>query len=134
MITSYEEALKIAKNYINPNQLSVIKQLAKGEEGEFFVAKIIEIANVVQAMPITYQTQNIKDPIAQLHYFTNNCDWYITERDKEPEQLQAFGAANFGNGYELGYISIVELLANNAELDLYYTPVPISKIRKRESN
>lgn len=48
----------------------------------------------------------------------------------EPEQHQAFGAANLGYGAELGYISIEELKENNVELDLYWTPKPLSQIER----
>ena len=46
------------------------------------------------------------------------------EQNADPDhagQVQAFGIADLGMGPELGYISIPELLANGAELDLYYT-------------
>jgi len=68
--------------------------------------------------------------IAHLHYFTGSGDWYITERDTSTEQHQAFGLADLGYGGELGYISIAELIANNVELDLHFTPQPLAQLRK----
>ena len=62
--------------------------------------------------------------LAHLHYFIGGCDWWIVEKDSDPDQagqVQAFGIADLGMGAELGYISIPELLENGAELDLYYT-------------
>jgi hypothetical protein len=70
-----------------------------------------------------------------LHYFTHGGDYWITERDMASEQLQAFGLADIGYGPELGYISIVELLENGAELDLHYSPgvVTVGEIREHQS-
>ena len=85
-------------------------------------------------MPQTYEQDGMgEQAIAHLHYFTSGCDWYITERDSDPDgegQIQAFGSANLGYGPELGYISIKELLENGAELDLYFTPCTLSSLRK----
>jgi hypothetical protein len=50
-------------------------------------------------------------------YFTGGCDWWIVEKDSDPDhagQAQAFGIADLGMGAELGYISIPELLENGA--------------------
>src|SRR3989442_851268 len=70
--------------------------------------------------------------IVYLHYFNGSMDWYITEKDMEAGgQHQAFGLADFGDGGELGYISIVELIRNHVELDLYWTPCTLAHIRAR---
>ena len=46
------------------------------------------------------------------------------------EMLQAFGYADIGYGPEAGYISIEELLENDVELDLYWTPRPWGEVKK----
>lgn len=51
-----------------------------------------------------------EESIAYLHYFRGSADWYILEKDSEPEQFQAFGWADLGGGGELGYISIIDLV------------------------
>lgn len=80
-----------------------------------------------------YQTDGQGDQaVVQLHYYTQGCDWDITERDMEAEQLQAFGAADLGYGAELGYISIVEILECGAELDLHWTPKTLAAIKTDE--
>jgi len=56
-------------------------------------------------------------------------DWYITERDMETDQLQAFGLANLGYGGELGYISIEELKSSNVEIDLHWTPKTLREVK-----
>jgi hypothetical protein len=90
-------------------------------------------------MPVTYATDGQgDDATVHLHYFTGGCDWYITEKDAgtpdEPGQRQAFGLANLGYGGELGYISIAELIANGAELDLYWRAVPLRTVKAKESH
>lgn len=123
------EAARKIKGFITPAQLEVIGNACRGEEREFFKAKLAELANTIETMPVTYQTDGQgMDAIVHLHYFTGGADWYITERDCETEQLQAFGSVNLGYGAELGYINIVELLACGAELDLHWTPKKLSEI------
>ena len=120
------------ENFICRSQLLILQSNTKGEEGEFFNSKIKELKNLFETMPKTYEQDGKgKDAIAYLHYFKNDCDWYITERDMEQEQLQAFGLACLNGDYpEIGYISIVELLSVGAELDLYWTPKTIKEIEK----
>lgn len=117
------------KNFISGVELEVIGNACRGDEREFFKTKLVELANTVETMPTTYQTDGQGDQaVAHLHYFSRDCDWYITERDCEEEQLQAFGLACIWEE-ELGYISIAELLAAGAELDLYWTPKTLSEIK-----
>ena len=69
--------------------------------------------------------------LAHLHYFIGGCDWWIVEKDSDPDhagQVQAFGIADLGMGAELGYISIPELLENGAETDLYFKAKTIGDI------
>lgn len=124
----------LLSKFISKVQLKIVNSNLKGEEAEFFVKKMAEIATIIQCMPKTYETDGQgKKAIAYLHYFKNGCDWFITERDcmMEEPQYQAFGFANLGHGGELGYISIEELIQSNAELDFYWTPVSIEDIEKK---
>lgn len=117
------------KRFIGRNQLYVIGSGLSGEEKQFFFDKAVEMANRIETMPKTYEQDGKgMEAVAYLHYFIGNMDWYITEKDIEGEQHQAFGLANLGHGGELGYISIVELVENNVELDFYFTPKPLSQI------
>ncbi len=113
-------------------QLNLVGSLCRGEEGDFFRAKLIEYAERVANMPKTYDQDGLgDDAVAHLHYFSGGCDWYITEKDSEDEQAQAFGLANLGYGGELGYISLVELCQHaRVELDLHFTPTKLSAIKK----
>ena len=86
-------------------------------------------------MPKTYEQDGLgEEAVVHLHYFTGSADWWITEKDSDPDgegQVQAFGLADlFQDGGELGYISLVEILAAGAELDLHWTPKPLAHARK----
>lgn len=117
------------RDFIGVNQRRVIKQACHGEEREFFLAKLEALAEHIRTMPQTYDQDGKGDQAtAHLHYFIGGCDWYITEKDRCAEQLQAFGLADLGHGPELGYISLVELLACGAELDLYFTPCTLAAL------
>jgi len=123
-------AIHQLKGFIGRNQLAAIDAGVWGEERQFFYDKLVEMAQVVTTMPVTYQTDGQGlDAVVQLHYFVAGCDWFITERDCESEQFQAFGKADLGYGGELGYISIVEILENGGELDLHWTPKTLKEIK-----
>jgi len=125
-----KEIKETLKKFIGSAQLSVMLQNTKGEEGEFFITKLLEVYSLVASMPKTYETDGQgKKAVVQLHYFLGGWDWYITEKDKEAEQHQAFGWASPPDYEpEAGYISIVELLTNHAELDLYWKPKTIEEL------
>ena len=117
--------LDTLKLLTTPEQFEVITDAMIGEEGDHFIGIIDRIHATWQAMPKTYEsTAQGRAALARLHYFIGGCDWWIVEKDSDPDnagQVQAFGIADLGMGPELGYISIPELLENGAELDLYYT-------------
>ena len=123
------------ENFMAPPQLRTVRSYSRfSEEREFFQDKIREIEELIKDMPKTYDTQDQKDPLVTLHYFYGSCDWWIIEKDKEPEQLQAFGYACLNGdtqNAELGYISIEELKSINAELDLYFRPRPLSEVKNK---
>ncbi len=114
--------MKTLQNFIGAEQLRVLLQLRKGEEGRHFEQVLTNISATIASMPKTYETDGQGyGAIAYLHYFTPSGDWWITERDTSDEQLQAFGYA-WINGFdnaEFGYISIKDLIEHGAELDLY---------------
>lgn len=103
-----------------------------GEEWQFFADKMKELAGVIAAMPKTYDQDGKGDEaVAHLHYFRGAADWYITEKDMEGRGTeQAFGLADlYGDGGELGYISIIELTEAGVELDFHFEPKTIGQIR-----
>ena len=120
---------------LSRGQLFVMCDGAQGEESEYFRDKIHTLAKLIEHMPRTYAQDGLGDQaIAYLHYFKGGADWYITELDietaDEPGQHQAFGLANLGYGAELGYISIVELVANGVELDLHFSPTTLATLKE----
>ncbi|HUD75745.1 MAG TPA: hypothetical protein VMQ76_11790 [Terracidiphilus sp.] len=129
-------ALPTVRGFIGADQIEVIGRNCRGEERAFFFQMLADLAERINAMPKTHETDGQgAEAIAHLHYFTPSMDWYITEKDAgslddtpEDFQSQAFGVANLGYGPELGYISIRELLDNGAELDLYWHPRALAKI------
>ena len=125
--------LDILKMLTPPAQYEAIIAGMMGEEGDAFIEIIDRIYATWEQMPKTYETADQgRETIAHLHFFVGACDWWIVEKDADTDhagQVQAFGIADLGMGYrELGYISIPELLANGAELDLHFQPKPIGEI------
>lgn len=128
------EHVKILKGIMSPSQLSVIANGCRSEEKSFFFEKLAELANTFNTMPKTYEQDGKGDQaIAYLHYFRGTMDWYITEKDMEAEQHQAFGYADLGEGFgELGYISLIELSEIGAELDMHFTPKTLAEVKEGE--
>ena len=111
---------------------TLIENLHRSEEAEAFADIILNLAERIKAMPQVYETDGQgKNALAQLHYFVGSYDGYIVEKDTDEKQIQAFGWASFGYGFEAVYISIDELL-DLAELDLYFTPCPIGQVIKED--
>ena len=125
-------AAKALRGFIPPAQMELMGTLCRGEEGDFFRAKFVEFAERIGKMPKTYEQDGMGDEaVIYLHYFSGGCDWYITEKDMEDEQAQAFGYADLGYGGELGYISLVELCqCRGVELDLHFTPTTLATIKE----
>lgn len=124
------------RGFIGESEARAIRSAMRGEESEHFRELVKHWAQVITAMPKTYETDGQGDAaVVHLHYFKSGADWYIVEKDAgTPHDLgqhQAFGWADLGYGGELGYISIAELIANGAELDLYWRPVPLRAIKER---
>lgn len=132
----FDQAMTYLTPFLSGSQFKAIKIGAAGEEAQYFYDKMVEMADLVRTMPKTYEQDGKGgDAVAYLHYFKGGGDWYITEKDKgggdvENMQQQAFGLADiYGDGGELGYISIQELVNNGVELDLHWQPKTIKQIR-----
>lgn len=127
-------AFQKIKQFVSSAQISILADLcSNSEERHEFRSIVLSLAERIETMPATYETEGSADPIAFLHYFRGNADFYITEKDCDDDgegQIQAFGLADIGYGAELGYISIQELIENRVEIDLYFEPKRLSSIRK----
>ena len=143
-------AMLYLREFIGKNQLTCVASAMRGEERQYFYDKMVELADLIKAMPHTYQQEGKgEEAIVSLHYFIGGCDWFITEKDKgcaddlpgqshaagcRSAQHQAFGWADLGDRQcaELGYISIVELLACGAELDFHFTPKTLAQAKQEK--
>lgn len=131
---AYKELQETLHPFICDRQRQVMIEILRGEENQFMIDKILELAEIVKAMPSTGETDNTPNPVIYLHYFGGGYDAWITEKDigdetDDKRQHQAFGKARFyGNEAEFGYISIEELKANHIELDLHFIPKPMKVI------
>lgn len=124
------------RQFIGRFQEAAILEGLSGEEAAFFRGKMADLSALIEAMPKTYEQEaRGEQAVVHLHYFRGISDFYITERDSDPDgagQVQAFGLADlFGDGGELGYISIPEIIAAGVELDLYWTPRTLAEVRRK---
>jgi len=124
------------RDFVSPSQRACLYDAMRGEEGEYFRKTIVAFwLAVIDTMPKTYEQDGMGDQaIVWLHYFKGSMDWFITERDIDPDsegQIQAYGISDLGYGGELGYISIKELIENGVELDLHWKPRAIAQARER---
>ena len=124
------EHVKVLKGIMSPAQLNAMGNGCRSEEKDFFFDKLEEMANTFNTMPKTYEQDGKGDQaVAYLHYFIGSYDFYITEKDMETEQHQAFGLVINQYGAELGYISLIEITEAGAELDLHFKPTTIGEIK-----
>ncbi|MFA6572014.1 MAG: strawberry notch C-terminal domain-containing protein, partial [Bacteroidota bacterium] len=100
-----------------------------------FQDAIENLDSAISKMPYTYQTEGQGNKaIVYLHYFYGSSDWYITEKDKETEQLQAFGLADMGFP-EMGYINIEEIKSmGKVELDFYWKPKTLAEVNGEDED
>ena len=128
------KAAQVIRPFLSKAQKHALSDGVKGEERDWFLNKVIELAEVIKTMPVTYKQDGKGDQaIVTLHYFHGGSDWYITEKDMDGGVDQAFGFAILNGdtqNAELGYISIAELVESGVELDLHFVPRPLGEIRK----
>lgn len=123
--------IETLRHFMSRSQIAAIGDGCRGEEKDFFFAKLAEMASVVESMPKVYETDGQGDEaIVHLHYFRGGSDYHIIEKDTTDEQIQAFGLCDLGMGYpELGYAPIREMIELGFELDLHWTPKPLKECR-----
>jgi hypothetical protein len=141
-IAEARKRLQILKSFLSDYQYQHLSRILSGEESEGFMNLINRLASTVEAMPKSYETEDINTPdkIVYLHYFSGGSVWYIVENDKGSKddpvpgiQNQAFGYAILNGDMvnaEWDYINIQELIENRVELDFYWTPKKFSEIKK----
>lgn len=124
---------ELQKRHLMPKgEILTLAENLKGEEGIAIAETITKAWQAFEATPYTYATESTPDPLVRLHYFLGAWDWWITERDGDTEEAQFFGfvKSDLCPQGELGYISPEEITQAGAELDLYFTPAPLSSFKK----
>lgn len=130
-------------NFMPASQRFAFLETLDGEEAEFFIDNLWELAKTIRGIPVTYNTEEVEtaDKVLHLHYFKGGVDAWIVERDVgdtpgqngEGPQLQAFGKITvMGGGWrdaEWGYISIADLIENGVELDFYWEPKTVKEMK-----
>lgn len=125
--------------FVPADQHRVVAQaIAKpGESADEFREIVYRMHRTITGMPKTYEQEaKGEDAIVHLHYFGGSSDWYITERDADPDgdgQVQASGLADlYGDGGESGYINIKELCELPGRymfnLDFHFTPRTLREV------
>jgi hypothetical protein len=133
---NYFDSLSFIAPFIPNRQLIVIQlnALPNKEESEYFTEKVKSLAALIKEMPEVYEQDGKGDgAIVYLHYFYGSSHWYITEKDSEKEQNQAFGYADLGYGGELGHISLAELKKTGVELDLNWEIKTLGEVKNKNS-
>ena len=140
MSAGFKEArdalLKLRGTFLSESQVQAIAHGMGGEESQWFCDKIVAVGAMIAAMPVSYQQEALgAEAIVSLHYFKGSADFWITERDSDPDgegQMQAFGFSDlYGDCGELGYISIAELISCGVELDLHFKPRTMREVRAK---
>ncbi len=130
-------AMPVVRPFLAVSQRNVMCDSCRGEEKEFFMQKLVDLAQQIQFMPKTYEQDGMgDDAIITLHYFNGGSDWYITEKDMDGGIQQAFGYAILNGDdecAELGYISIEELTRHGVELDLHFTPCTLGALKAKRA-
>ncbi|WP_371436326.1 hypothetical protein [Polaromonas sp.] len=137
--------LKTIAPFVPKQQLQLIKEGTRGEEATFFLEMVQDLAQRIRTMPQTGETDGLgQAAIIQLRYFWGgSAESLIVEKDKGSmadatpcEQHQAYGSVDLGNGggHEAGYVSIVDMISENVELDLYFTPKSMEEHFRQEQH
>jgi hypothetical protein len=113
-------------------QEHVVMMGLRGEEKEYFHAKVTELKTTWRTMPRLREQDGKGDAaIAYLHYFYGGSDWWITERGESLDD-NAFGFVCLNGEIEfaeLGYISLADIATHGAELDFHFAPTTIRAIK-----
>lgn len=128
-------------NFMSTMQrMTVRNTIIFSDEGEFYIDKILELAERIRTMPKTYEQDGNPNPTAYLRYFRGSATAWITEKDmgtgdaNDTEQIQAYGYVTlFGGGFneaEAGYVSIKELIEAQMELDFHFEPTVKKDLEK----
>jgi hypothetical protein len=125
------EKLAILRRVIPAQQMRCLRSLLyDGEEREFFVSAINEIAHQYAELPCVGADLPINKALARIHLFGPGCHWWIVE--KSDDSSLVFGVADLGER-ELGYFDLSEIAQSPyVEIDLHWKPKTVQAILDEE--
>lgn len=129
------QAIETVRPFVPVMQLkTIVDNLKWSEERGWFRDKLLELVQVIEAMPVTYAQDELgDDAVVHLHYFYGGGDWWITEKDVDGGVDQAFGLVDLGHGPEMGYISIAEMVRLKVmDLDLHWVPKTLCEVKAKK--
>lgn len=121
-------------NQLTLEQNALLDAFFPVEQKRAPIEKCVKMAQTFANMAKTYEQDGKGlNAMAYLHYHTpdNANHWFITEKDMDVEQYQAFGLVELAVGYgaELGYISLIELQNTSPiVIDLDFEPKTLEKV------
>lgn len=127
------QAAPVVAPFVSGMQSATIAEGFRGEESNYFMQKVVDLAELIDGMAKTYEQADKGDQaIVFLHYFHGDSHWFVTEKDVNGGVDQAYGYAILHGDEqcaELCYISIRELTRCNVELDLYFSPCTLAEVK-----
>lgn len=118
--------LATCRKFIPSHQLRFIRELIKGEEGEFFAEALTKLESEWNAMPELGAVDG-DSAIVRIHLFAPSADWWLVERSMD-DVNEAFGIADMGYR-EMGYIPLDEIIQlRGVEVDLHWHPKTVAEI------
>lgn len=131
-IKQAKEVLKtMMEQHLMPTGEAIcLMQNLKGEEKEGIAELILNVYKQVRETPKLYGQENIKDPIVHFKYFRGSWTWFVTEFTNIHDAF-GFVTSDMCPEGELGYLDLQDITQNGkAELDLHWTPKPLSEVKK----
>lgn len=129
-----QAALKKLFGFIAPAQFDAIAAGFTCKVPQFYYNQAVCQAAVIAAMPEKVEpNKSSDDAIVKLHYSEGQRQYYVTELGILPNRHLAFGLIHIGPKFRpiVGYISLPMILKGGAELDFYWSPVTVERVRER---
>ena len=132
-ISVNDQAQPIARFMGLPQWASLQSLMSGSEESEFFQRVAADLAQRIEAMPVTggQEDDSDADQTVYLHYFLGASDVWVLEKDVGGGVEQVFAFALLNADYqmaELGYVDLSELLLLGFELDFHFSPNPLAEV------
>lgn len=130
----WAEIVAACREFVPHSQMRFCIGHLNGEEGQHFIDVLTKLADIWKGAATTRQTNGMgESAVAFMHFFGGSFDLYLTEKDVEAEQLQAYGYVRIGRneGFEAGYVDLTEIQAEPIiNVDFDFMPETIATLRK----